>query len=210
MFPLSGISTRFTDVIYLDSCKAFDTVPQETLVSKLERHGFDRWITRWIRNWLDSCTQRLVVSSLTSKWRPVMSGIPRGQYQERHCLTSLSATRIVGLGAPSASLLMPPSCVVQLTHWREGMPSRGTLTGWSSGNIMKLNKAKCKVLHMGWGNPKHKHRLGREWTESSPEEKDFRVVVHEKLNMTRQYALTAQKANCILGCIKRSMASKVR
>ncbi|PKU40175.1 hypothetical protein llap_9511 [Limosa lapponica baueri] len=32
----------------------------------------------------------------------------------------------------------------------------------------------------------------------------------EKLDMTRQCALTAQKPNCILVCIKRSMASRLR
>ena len=74
---------------------------------------------------------------------------------------------------------------------------------------MKFNKAKCEVLHMGQGNSKHKYRLGDERTESSSE-KDLRVLIDEKLNMTQQCALAAQKANRTLGCIKSSVASRSR
>jgi len=76
--------------------------------------------------------------------------------------------------------------------------------------VTKFNKAKYKVLHLGQGNSQFQYKLGDELIESSPEQKDLRILVGEKSDMNWQCALAAQKANCILACRKRSMASRLR
>ena len=46
--------------------------------------------------------------------------------------------------------------------------------------------------------------------EHSPAKKELEVPEGAKLALRQQCALTAQKANCILDCIQRNMASRMR
>jgi len=86
-------------------------------------------------------------------------------------------------------------------------------------DLDKLEKWPCVNLEVQQGQmqgPAHEsgqsqaqiQRKGREWIENSPEVKNLGVLVDKKLSITQQCALTAQKANHIQGCIKRSMASR--
>lgn len=81
---------------------------------------------------------------------------------------------------------------------------------WAIINCRKDKKSKCWILSLGWSNPGYTYKLRDVRLESRPMERGLRVWVDGKLNMNQQCALAVTRANCVLGCIKHSIASQLK
>ena len=77
IFEALGEDIR-VDTIYLDFAKAFDKVDHGIVLKKLSLLGVRGKLLQWIRSFLSSRTQMVLVNGVLSQPAPVISGVPQG------------------------------------------------------------------------------------------------------------------------------------
>ncbi|KAK4829837.1 hypothetical protein QYF61_006847 [Mycteria americana] len=166
-------------------------------------------MVHWVKNGLSGRAQN-VVNGHTSGWWPVTSGVPQGSILGPVLfsifINDLDAEVECTFGKFSDDTKLGGA--VESLEGQDALPrDLDRLEHWAMINGMKFNKCKCRILHLERSNAGHKSKLGEEWLESSPPERDLGVLVNSRLNMSQQCALAAKRANPILGCIKHSITS---
>ena len=72
--------------ILLDLSKAFDCLPHDLLIAKLEAYGYGKDALDLLHNYLTNRKQRVKVGSKYSEWSAILKGVPQGSVWEHFCL----------------------------------------------------------------------------------------------------------------------------
>ena len=199
------------DVIYTDFSKAFDSVPHERLIVKLESLGIGGDILFWIKSFLKNRSQCVNVESGKSCWKDVLSGIPQGSVIGPILfvifINDMPAEVIVNF-----TKLFADDCKLYGTVDNSPLNSMqsdlNNLVEWSQKWQLPFNKNKCKVMHFGFSNRKLDYYMDGHCLEAVESEKDLGVIVDDELKFRKHAAAVTKKANQFLGTIKRTYQTK--
>ena len=205
-------NSKQTDVIYLDIKKAFDTVPHRRLLEKMKSHGFGGQIIDWVKNFLTDRKQRVCVNGKFSEWESVTSGIPQGSV--------LGPTLFVIYvndmpdKLKSVCKLFAGDCkiysgITSQSDQQKIQEDLDSLCDWSRDWLLEFSVPKCKAMSLG--KVKHPFKYSMRDKDgniqdlpSVEEEKDLGITFQSNLKFDRHINLTVNKANKILGLIKRT------
>ena len=204
------------DVIYLDFRKAFDTVPHKRLINKLKAYGIQGKITSWIENFLSDRKQRVSIDGQFSDWADVSSGIPQGSVLGPTLFLIFindlpdKVRNLVKIFADDTKIYSTINNNEDIDSLQQDLDN---LSEWSNTWKLGFNAKKCKSMHIGYRNDRHTYTMldaqtgERTEIEQVDEEKDLGVYFQSDLKFTKQINCCVNKANRMIGIIKRNFSS---
>ena len=198
------------DVTILDFSKAFDTVPHERLLAKLEHSGIRGPILNWIREFLTNRQQKVVVSGESSTPVHVDSGVPQGTVlgpllfnlfindMPSHVKSQMR------LFADDALLYRRIDSANDQKILQEDLSA---LQHWADTWGMRFNPKKCYVMRIARSSkPLTKiYTLMNHPLEQVQNSKYLGVLISDNLKWGPHVNQVCQKANRLIGFLRRNL-----
>ena len=139
----------------------------------------------------------------------VLSGVPQGSvlgpllfiiFINDLDLNAESAAIVVKF-ADDTKVAQPISCEEDRKALQAALDG---LIRWADNWGMAFNVSKCKVMHIGHGNPRYEYSMQNTPLEVTEEERDLGVITSSKLKPGAQCTKAAKTAQAVLGQIARA------
>ena len=191
------------DAVYMDFRKAFDTVPHQRLIKKLQSYNIKGPILNWIISFLTNRTQFVKINNSVSENLSVTSGVPQGSV--------LGPTLFIYFINDLPNVVKNNKCKIFADDTKvykgiNNSEDKDCLQSaiddmflWTQNWLLKFNKEKCKILHLGRNNPKYKYSIGEEddkiILETTDLEKDLGVHIDPNLDFKDHIKTIVKKAS---------------
>ncbi len=140
------------DVIYLDFKKAFDSVPHQRLLRKLQVYGIEGKILTWISSFLTWRRQMVVYAGKRSD---VESGIPQGSVLGP-VLFVLFINDLPSVVQSIMHIFADETKVYNCVKDNKGLEElQSDMAEWGNKRQLPFNTEKCKSLNSGRTNSRH-------------------------------------------------------
>ena len=200
------------DMIIMDFSKAFDVVPHNRLLNKLNRYGIHSRTHAWITSFLKHRVQRVVVGGEHSTWTDVVSGVPQGTVLGP--LLFLAYINDLPQNISSSVRLFADDCVLyrQIENQIDSealQQDLNTLTKWEKDWQMHFNPQKCFVMRLTHKrNPVYfDYKLGESILQETDNHSYLGVTITNNLTWNNHINQISASANRSLGFIRRNLYS---
>lgn len=199
------------DIIYLDFSKAFDCVPHDLLIRKLESfYGITGNVLYWLKNYLVDRKQRVTIDSVPSEWKPVTSGVPQGSILGPLLFLLYINDMPLVTSCSTALFADDAKCLREITSASDCFMLQNDLDNlykWSLDWGMNFNIGKCKVLTISRSRNKIKfnYSINQTILEHVGTFKDLGVVIDQTLSWSPHVQTIVNKTRKVCNMVKRSV-----
>jgi len=203
------------DVIYMDFMKAFDKVPHDHLLHKLQNLGIHHKILLWLRDFLKDRSQVVSYNNCMSSSVEVRSGVPQGTVVGPSSFLTFvndlpdEVSSLIYMFADDTKLYKGISTNTDRQQLQSDIDK---LVMWSTRWRLLFNLDKCKVMTLGHPSDVFDYTMTQYDgklinVQRTHLERDLGIMIDSELNFSEHIHMVSKKANGIVAVIRRTFTS---